>query len=191
MNFLKKWINCMVLGITGVLGLLLSLCSGMKTHASAMGQTLLKSTVKAHEVVTDGSLVTEAKRLGVSSEFGLLKAFSIIGVIVSIILVIYAIVLLLKNLNVIKCENKAFDIVSLVLPVLTLVVMIAVLICLIVYANALKEVLPTSLSHIASIPVNVITLSIKIGLYQPIMLAISIIAVIIIGTFAFLKAKKG
>ncbi len=190
MNFLKKWINTIVLFITGALGLLLSLCTGMTLSASVAGKKALEKVVKAHKIVTDSKLVDEAKLYDVSSEFSRLKAFAIVGVIVSIILVIYAIVLLLKNLNLVKCENKIFDIVALALPVLLLVVMVLVLVFSNLYANALKEPISTILSLNTGAPLSVIKVTAKVGIYQPLMIAISAIATIIIGTFAFLKAKQ-
>jgi hypothetical protein len=190
MNFLKKWINSIVLFITGALGLLLSLCTGLTLSVSVAGTKVLDKAVKAHKIVTDSNLVDEAKLYGVSSEFSRLKVFAIIGVIVSIILVIYAIVLLLKNLNVIKCENKIFDIIALVLPVVLLVVIILVLVFSNLYASSLKEPIATLLSLGTGAPLTVIKVTAKIGVYQPLMIATSAFATIIIGTFAFLKAKQ-
>lgn len=208
MNFLKKWINSMVLGLSGFFGLILSLCTGMKTsysidasalgspYAEAIGQSHSETT-KAYEVLTNGDLVTKAKDLGIGSEFGVLKAFGVVGVIVSVLLIMWAIVLILKNLRVIKCESKAFDIVSLVMPVLFLIATIGLLVSSLVFANAQEDAILKMLNGaFASNPdtsdyLNLINInaSVSVGVYQPIILAISVIAVIIMGTFAFLKVK--
>ncbi len=209
MNFLKKWINSIVLFITGALGLLLSLCTGMKTSygidASALGSPysdmLSQShceTTKAHKVITDSDLATSAKNFGISTEFTWLKAFGIIGVIVSIILVIYAVVLLLKNLGVIKFENKVFDVISIVLPAVFVVATVGLLICSFIYANAQQDAIIKMLNGtILSNPqisayASLIktSASVNVGVYQPLILAISIVGALIVGTFTFLKAKQ-
>ena len=209
MNFIKKWLTSIVLAVSGVLGLLLSLLVGMKVSygidASALGSPYAEmlnqshqEATKAHEVLTDGSLVDSAKSFGISTEFGFLKAFGIIGVIVSVILILWAIVLLLKNLNVIKVENKAFDIVSLALPIAFVLATVGLLICSLVYANAQQDAILKLLngsilsnSQIAGYA-SLIKLSatVKVGLYQPIILVISIIGALIVGTTTFLKLKN-
>lgn len=209
MNFLKKWMNAIVLFVSGVLGLLLSLCSGMKSsyniNASALGSPYAEmissshsETTKAHKIITDSNLADTAKSLGISTEFTWLKVFGIIGVIVSIILIVYAVVLLLKNLNVIKCENKVFDIITLALPAALLVATIGLLVCSLGYANAQEDALLKMLngtilnSPTTSQYASVIKTSscVKIGVYQPIILAISVVAVVVVATFTYLKNKQ-
>lgn len=209
MNFLKKWMNSIVLFVSGVLGLLLSLCSGMKTSysidASALGSPYAEmissshsETTKAHKVITDSKLADTAKNFSISTEFTWLKVFGIIGVIVSIILIVYAVVLLLKNLNVIKCESKVFDIITLALPALLVVATVGLLICSFIYANAqedaiLKMLNGTILSNPATSPyASVIKTcaSVKIGVYQPLIFAISIITMVVVATFSVLKIKQ-
>ena len=127
MNFVKKWISTIMAFVVGVCGLALSACTGMsaisKVNGSALAgtavgdtsQTLYKEITKAFKVLTDGDLYTKSKQFGIGEEFMVMKSFAIITLIISVLLIVYAIVMLLKNLNVIKFESKIFTIVGLCL----------------------------------------------------------------------------
>jgi len=206
MGFVKKWISTIVSFVAGVCGLALSACSGMVVYAmvdsTALGAgktTLVDSTTKAFKVLTDGDLYTQAKEFGIGAKFMWMKAFAIITLIISILLIIYAIVMLLKNLNVIKFESKLFDIAGLVLGGLFLIATIGLLITSNIYANAMQDALldlakaGTLLqlggneALLAKVKFDV---SVNLGVYQPTMLVIAIISAIVVDTFTFVNRKK-
>lgn len=200
MNFLKKWIGCIISFVAGVCGLALSACSGMITKLtadSALAAYGLKShseTTKAFKVLTDSDLYTQAKEAGLGSEFMVMKAFAIITLVVSILLIVYALVLLLKNLNVIKFESKIFDILGISLVALLVISTIGLLISLNNYANSMEKTMLDSLKRLgALLGVDIstmVSLKISTGVYQPAMLVISIISALLVGTFTFLNKKK-
>lgn len=171
MAFLKKWTNCIMSFVAGVLGLSLSACSGM-VSSTALGE----EKTKAIKVITDSNLSTQAKQLGIDSEFGLLRTFSIIMMIVSIIIIAYSVILLLVNTNVIKSTSKAFDIINIVLAVLLIAIAITLMIASNNYCSALH-----------SATAKLVTA--KLGLYQPFMLTVSIINIVLSSTFTFIKNK--
>ncbi|MBQ8522855.1 MAG: hypothetical protein IJ458_04295 [Clostridia bacterium] len=199
MNFVKKWISTIISFVAGVCGLALSACTGMvasgtlDASALGMGKETIDSTTKAFKVLTDGDLYTEAKAAGIGSEFMTMKVFAIITLVISVLLIVYAIVMLLKNLNVIKCESKIFDIVGISLFALLLIATIGLLISSNGYASAMEDAVISAAK--ASVPQQYLSqvkidVNVKVGVYQPIMLAISIISALVVGTFTFLKLKK-
>lgn len=225
MNFLKKWMNCIVSFVAGVCGLALSACSGMKVvgmiDASALQSQLgtdpsksFKSVTKGFKVLTDSELYTQAKEAGIGAEFMVMKVFAIITLIASVLLIAYAIVMLLKNLNVIKFENKIFDILGLGLIVLLLVATIGLFISSNAYANAMEDASVAVMQAKAQLEAGLtasltnagathllpmvstlagmakITATVSVGVYQVAMLVISIISAIAVGTFTFLKRKS-
>ncbi len=204
MNIVKKWLSCIISFVAGVLGLALSACSGMIVNinidASAVNNAMNNSsteTTKAFEVITDGDLFTQAKDLGIETQFIWLKVFAIITLIVSILLIIYSIISLLQNLNVIKSNHIAFDIVGVSLAVLMLVATIGLMICSNVYASALESALTTSLTStyqtmtspeiVSLIKFDIVA---KTGVYQPIMLTVGIVLTIIASVYTILKRKS-
>ena len=198
MSFVKKWISTIVSFVAGVCGLALSACSGMvasgmvDASALGMGKNPVDTTTKAFKVLTDGDLYTEAKALDIGGKFMTMKVFAIITLVISILLIVYSIVMLLKNLNVIKCESKIFDIVGLVLVGLFLISVIGLFISSNAYANAMEDALVSNLK--ASFPEAYlsqikISLNVKLGVYQPVMLAIAIISAIAVSAFTFIKRK--
>ena len=152
MDFLKKWISCIVSFIAGVCGLALSACSGMVAKVvfpntlSAYGLESSTETTKAFKVLTDKDLYTQAQEAGIGSEFMVMKVFAIITLIISVLLIAYAIVILLKNLNVIKFESKIFDIVGISLILALLVATIGLLISSNAYANEMEKVMKSELA---------------------------------------------
>ena len=221
MNFVKKWMSTIISFVAGVCGLALSATVGMKAYAainasaleSALGrdfsQTVVDSSTKAFKVLTDSKLYTQAKDLGIGSEFMVMKVFAIITLVVSILLIVYALVMLLKNLNVIKCESKIFDIVGICLFVLLLVATIGLLVSSNAYANAMEDAIlqKTKAQFTATLNYELtkagmasmletlvaqtkFVADVKIGFYQPAMLVISIISALVYGTFTFLNMKK-
>ena len=197
MNFLKKWMGCIVSFVAGTCGLALSACSGMVTKVvtnseqlrqglKAMG--LEEGSTQGFKVLTDGKLYDKAKGLGIGSEFMVMKVFAIITLIASILLIAYAIVALLKNLNVIKFESKIFDIVGFGLIVLLLVATIGLFVSSNAFAGAQADKLNAILT---SIGYNTLaTIKVSVGVYQIAMLVISIITVLAVATFTFLKRKS-
>lgn len=177
MEVLKKWSGCIVSFLSGVLGLVLSLCSGMVVSSAVEA---LNKSVQASDIITDTTLGTQAQQLQIAGEFGFLKTVAIIMLVVSILLIVYSVVELLKNVNVIKSSSKAFEIVGMVLGTMLLITAILLMIASNGYAGAMA----TKLTAVYTIPVTV-----SIGLYQPFMLAVAIIALIINGIFAILKRK--
>ena len=148
MDFLKKWASCIISFVAGFLGLILSLCSGMKSSYSIVSSTELvpvnvshAETTKAHKMLTDSKLADQAKTYDVASEFNALKTFSVIMTVVSVLLIVFAIVMLLKNLNVIKAEHVAFDIVGFVLAGLLLVSVIGLVVTSNTYGLSVSSVL--------------------------------------------------
>ena len=203
MNFLKKWAGCIISLITGVCGLALSVLVGMKSYAmvdaTAIGgeKTVITDEVtKAFKVLTDKELYNKSRQLGIGDEFTTMKVFAIITLVVAILLVVYAIILLLKNLNVIKFESKIFDIAGICLFVLLLVGTIGLIVSSNAYAGAMENALNGVISMAtASVPEQYLSLlvkqcSVSIGFYQPAMLVISIISTLIFTTFTFLNRKS-
>ena len=202
MKLLKKWASCVISFVAGVCGLALSACSGMVAKVvfpdtvAAYGVESSTQTTKAFKVLTDKDLYTQSKDLGVGSEFMVMKVFAIITLIISVLLIVYAIVMLLKNLNVIKFESKIFDIVGISLFVALVVSTLGLLISSNNYASemekAMKGQLASSLKALEALIGSPIKWSanISVGAYQPIMLVISIISALAVGTFTFLNKKS-
>lgn len=203
MSFVKKWMSCIISFVAGVCGLALSACSGMvasgmvDASALGMGKNPVDSTTKAFKVLTDGNLYKEAKELKLGSEFMLMKVFAIITLVISILLIIYAIVMLLKNINVIKYDSKIFDLVGIVLVALLLIATIGLLITSNNYANAMEDATISGLKAmylLGGVPETALSsikfdINVKVGVYQPVMLVISIITAIVVSTFTFIKRK--
>ena len=118
MNFVKKWTSCILSFVCGVLGLALSACSGMIVKATvdttALGGEISKidEMTKAFKVITDNSLYKDAKSLGIGTEFVWLKVFAILTLVISVLLIIFALIKLLQNVNLIKTNHIAIDIVG-------------------------------------------------------------------------------
>ncbi|MBQ8615806.1 MAG: hypothetical protein IJ415_04495 [Clostridia bacterium] len=192
MDFLKKWIGCILSFVAGVLGLAMSACTGMiisgsYTHPLAGVQNVNEVT-KAFKVLTDSSLYSDAKAYGLGSEFMTMKVFAIITLVISILLIVYAIIMLLKNLNVIKSNSIVFDIIGWTLVALFLIATIGLLVSSNVYAGGVVD-FQVSLLTKAGIPENLIDITGKVGLYQPFMLGTSIILAIVTAVFAVIKLK--
>ncbi len=196
MNFVKKWISTIISFVAGVCGLAFSACSGMVTDIvakdtqlaqglKAMGLT--SNSTKAFKVLTDGDLYTEAKAAGIGDEFMVMKVFAIITLIVSIILIIYAIVMLLKNLDVIKYDSKIFDIVGICLFALLLIATIGLLISSNAFANAQEDKLTAALTAMGYI--SMVNIKVGLGVYQPIMLVVAIVSALAVSTFTFINRK--
>lgn len=181
---IKKWGSCVFSFIAGVLALALSACSGMVAVKTVMGQSTTDIT-KAFKVLTDKNLLTQAKAAGLQSEFMTMKVFSIILTVLAALLIVYSIIVLLKNVNVLKSESKIFSIVGLILIGLFLIASIGVLVSSNIYAGAMAEHAnklfeQLNISAVASA-------SVKIGVYQPIMLATGIVSALAI---AFCEIKN-
>lgn len=222
MNLVKKWIGCVVSFVAGVLGLALSVCTGMTAVAKVDGSalagtavgdtsaTLVDNTTKAFKVLTDKDLYTQAKELGIKSEFLTMKVFAIITLVVAVLLIAYSIVMLLKNLNVIKCEGKIFEYVGLGLIVLFLISTIGLFVASNGYANAMEDVMADVVkaqygyvftAKLTGLGMDTTTIStllglhkynvnVAIGVYQPVMLVVAIVSAIVVGVFTFIKRKE-
>lgn len=197
MNFVKKWLSCILGFVSGVLGLALSACSGMvvyqKIDATALGRgsNEVESVTKAFKVITDGDLYKQAKQMDITTEFVWLKIFAIVTLVIAVLLIVFAVVKLLQNLNVIKCSSSIIDNVGHGLFIALLVSTIGLLICSNMYASAVEDVITSKIklgfgSYISAITYKV---SAKVGAYQPIMLVISIIAVLANGAMAIVNRK--
>lgn len=173
MQMIKKWGSCIVPFIAGVLALALSACSGMVAVSTIMGQSTTNVT-KAFKVLTEKELLTQAKEAGLTSEFMTMKVFSIVLTVLAVLLIIYSIIMLLKNVNVIKSDSKVFSIVGLSLISLFLIASIGVLVSSNIYAGAMAEHANNLFEqlHMSAIA----SASVKIGVYQPIMLATGIVS---------------
>ena len=191
MQKMKNWGSSVVAFIAGVLALVLSACSGMVATSTIAGVSNTETT-KAFKVLTDNELLTQAKEAGLKSEFITMKVFSIVLIVLAVLLIVYSIIMLLKNLNVIKIESKVFSIVGLSLIVLFLIATIGVLISSNVYADAMAEqvkgVLELVKAQYALMGQQIeASASVKIGVYQPIMLATGIVST---GAIAFCEIKN-
>lgn len=198
MSFVKKWLSTIISFVAGVCGLALSACSGLvmkivyADELKAMGLENMSDTTKAFKVLTDGNLYKDAKDMGIGSEFMVMKVFAIITLIVSILLIAYAVVMLLKNLNVIKLDGKIFDYIGLGLFALLLVATVGLMISSTAFADAMKEA-GIALMLADGMPaeyLSLINIKINVGVYQIAMLVISIISAVAVGTFTFLNKKK-
>lgn len=199
MNFVKKWMNCIISFIAGVCGLALSACPGMLIRVSSSNPAIsegLKAvgmesySVKAFKILTDADLYTEAKSLELGSEFMRMKVFAIITLVISILLIIYALVMLLKNLNAIKVESKIFDIAGIALIALLLVATIGLFIASNNYANGVEDIANKSLSAFLGESASLASYKVKVGVYQPTMLVIAIISLVVTSVFTFIGKKK-
>lgn len=188
---IKKWGSCVVSFIAGVLALALSACSGMVAVSTIMGKSTTDVT-KAFKVLTDKELLTQAKEAGLQSEFITMKVFSIILTVLAALLIVYSIIMLLKNVKVIKSESKIFSIVGLILIGLFLIATIGVLVSSNIYAGAMAEHI-NSLLELMKAQYALMgqtieaSASVKIGVYQPIMLATGIVSALAI---AFCEIKN-
>lgn len=205
MSIIKRWANCVIAFIAGVLGLALSGTIGMKVattiDASAIGQSVTESSkiVKAFKVLTDSELMEQAKLLNIKSEFVTMKVFAVITLILAILLIVWSVIMLLQNLNVIKCSNKLFGIINIALVGLFLIATIGLLVSSNAYANVLETATETMLipgmlmsSPLASyISILNWDVTASIGVYQPVMLVVSIVAVVVTVTFTVLNKKRG
>lgn len=198
MDFLKKWASCIVSFVAGFLGLILSLCTGMKSSYSVVSSTELvpvnvtnSETTKAHKMLTDSKLADQAELYDVKTEFNWLKTFSVIMTVVSILLIVYAIVMILKNLNVIKVEHVAFDISGIVLAALLVVAVVGLVITSNVYANAMESAIvgALKLGYASYMSYLTVSVSVSVGVYQWTMLVVGIVAAIASTTFIILKRK--
>ena len=184
MQMIKKWGSCVFSFIAGVLALALSACSGMVAVQTIAGQSTTDVT-KAFKVLTDNDLLAQAKAAGLQSEFMTMKVFSIILTVLAVLLIVYSIIMLLKNVKVIKSESKIFSIVGLIIIGLFLIASIGVLVSSNIYAGAMAEHVNNLLA--LSPYASVASASVKIGVYQPIMLAIGIVSALVI---AFCEIKN-
>ena len=207
MGFVKKWIGCILSFVAGVLALSLSACSGMILKGSidltslGMGSESVNEMTKAFKVITDSSLYSDAKSFNLGTEFMTMKVFAIITLVIAVLLIIYSIFLLLKNLNVIKSNSKIFDIFGWSLAGLFLISTIALLVSSNVFANGVADFIVKTtqeeLQALAQMPGVTpemiagikLDFSGKVGLYQPFMLATSIVLALVTAVFAFIKRK--
>ena len=197
MDFLKKWASCIFSFVAGALGLILSLCTGMIKSVSVSSNVIpaaniaQNENIKAHKMLTDSKLADQADLYKVSTEFSWLKAFSVIMTVVSILLVVYSLVMLLKNLDVIKFDHAAFDIVGIVLSVLLLVAVVGLVITSNVYANAIEDAVikALNLQFVSYISYVTISAQFSVGVYQWTMLVVGIIAAVVTTTFTILRRK--
>lgn len=193
MEMIKKWGSCIISFIAGVLTLALSACSGMVATSTIAGVSDTEIT-KAFKVLTDGDLLTQAKEAGLKSEFMTMKVFSIILMVVAVMLLVYSIVLLLKNLNIIKSDSKIFAICGVALAVLILISTIGVLVSSNVYAGAMADNVNKMLEAVKAqsaalgMPIEA-SASVKIGVYQPIMLVTGIVSSLAIALCEFKNIK--
>lgn len=196
MGFLKKWIRCILSFIAGVLGLAMSACTGMvisgtiDLSAIGAGKESINEATKAYKILTDSSLYTDAKSANLGAEFITMKVFAIITLVVSILLIVYAIIMLLKNLNVIKSDSIIFNIVGWSLACLLLIATIGLLVSSNVFAHAMVEFGVDSMVNDLGLPKSFINMTGKVGLYQPFMLTTSIVLALASAIFAFVKTKK-
>ena len=179
MKFVKKWLGCIVSAVAGILGLALSACPGMFTKNLTFKTT---ESTKAFKVLTDGDLYKMAKDAKVGSEFMLMKVFAIITLVISVLLIAYAVVMLLSNLNVIKLNNKILDMAGIALIALLLIAVIGPFISSLSYASAMTDALKELAAFIGKVKVS-------IGAYQPVMLAVGIVSAVAVGANVYLNKK--
>lgn len=199
MSFVKKWLGCIISFIAGVCGLALSACTGMVVKVTTSNETIsagLKAmgidsyNTKAFKVLTDNDLYTQAKELGLKTEFVWMKIFAIITLVIAVLLIIWSIVLLLKNLNVIKSTSKVFDITTIVLVTLFLIATIGLLIASNSYASGAEKIAVDSLKLVLGESASLVSYNVKVGAYQPTMLIISIITFVATCVPTFIKTKE-
>ena len=193
MQMIKKWGSCVIAFIVGVLSLAMSACSGMVAVTTIAGQSTTDIT-KAFKVLTDNELLKQAKEAGLESQFMTMKVFSIILTLLAVLLIVYSIVMLLKNVNVIKTESKVFSIVGLSLIALFLIATIGVLVSSNVYATAMAEhankLLEAVKAQYALMGQTIeASATVKVGLYQPFMLGTGIVSSIAIAFFEIKNLK--
>ena len=194
MQMIKKWGSCVFAFIAGVLSIAMSACSGMIAVTTIAGKSETDIT-KAFKVLTDSELLKQAKEAGLESQFMTMKVFSIILTVLAVLLIVYSIVMLLKNVNVIKSESKIFSIVGFSLIALFLIATIGVLVSSNVYATAMAEHVNKLLESVKAqyaLMGKIIeaSASVKVGLYQPFMLGTGIISAIAIAFFEINNIKN-
>ena len=152
---MKKFIGAICSGAAGLLTFIwLSLpwfatsTEGMKMTASGWQLIANKATIKGEGM----SMVIEDVFTEFKAAYTLSKVFAIIALVVACLLVAYAVVLVLKNLNVIKFNFKFNLVNNIALSVFAAVVLMAVVGVVIMAIAGLKEMgNPDGLSMYASV----------------------------------------
>ncbi len=190
MSIVKKWASCATSFLGGFLALVMSLASGMVACMSipALGMKE-ESVTKAMKVLTDGKLAKQAKAYGIDGEFGLMKGFSVVLTVVAILLLAYAVLKLLQNLNVLKINNRILSIAGIVVGGLFLVATVGVFASSLGYAGAMEDALTKMLTAQTGGAAE-FSASVKLGVYQPVMLLVGALTAIVVCVFEVLKLKN-
>ena len=182
MQIIKKWGSSVAALVAAILALALSACSGMVATTTAAGVSTTETT-KAIKVLTDSELLDQAELLGLKSEFSVMILFSIILTVAAIALIVFAAISILKNLNVVRINNKILSIIGLSLAGLFLVATIGVLASSMAYADSMADIMSAMYAGIAEI-------SITVGVFQPTMLVVGIICPAVIAFCEFKSVKE-
>lgn len=124
---MKKFIGAICSGVAGILTLVM-LCLNWYT-SEGLREGELKFT--GWELLADKSgYLAKTYEIG----YTLFKIFAIIAVVVAVLLILMAIIMLLKNLNVIKCKFN-FSIINNILLTILVIVSIVLVIVLSIMGN--------------------------------------------------------
>ena len=145
--------------------------------------------MEAGEILTDKDLPEAMKNWGVESEFSSLKTFSLFLTIVALLLIVFAVVAILKKLDKIKFENTLFQYAGVLLMGLFLFAAIGVLITSLNFVSAYAEVFNATYESMGAMEGIEVDTSVKIGAYQPVILAVAVLCSAALGYIEYQKLK--
>ena len=179
---LKKWLGCIVSFLVGVCGLTVLFLSGLKTDLFAFN-SVSKNYLKAYEILKVRDMPQQTPSYLIES-YKILFVIAIIAIVVYALLILWSIVLLLKNVNIIKKNSKAFNIVNSVLLGIVLIVLVGLILTTLNYAKNYDILIETSYAFIN------VKAHTTIGAYQWVMCIFALIANLTNITFGLTKLKS-
>lgn len=120
---MKKWLGMVSSAVAGILTFVfLALAAlSVKVSMTLAGTTTSETETTAYEFIKESAEDVNTKG------FGLYKAMTIIMIVVAVILVVWAIVMLLQNLNVLKLKFNLNLVNTIILAVFAVVAIIALI----------------------------------------------------------------
>lgn len=121
---MKKWLGMVSTAVAGILTFVFLALAALSVKVS---MTLAGTTTSETETKTAYELIKESAEDVNAKGFGLYKAMTIIMIVVAVILVVWAIVMLLQNLNVLKLKFNLNLVNTIILVVFAVVAIIALI----------------------------------------------------------------
>ena len=136
---MKKFIGAICSGVAGVVTLIMLCFDWMVAKVTMAGETMLEQKLTGWNLLTNKMKGESAGMETFKGAYTLYKVAAIIMLIVAILLIAYAVVLLLKNLNVIKFNFKFNLVNNILLTVLVATIVAAFAAIAIMAINFVKE----------------------------------------------------